>query len=174
MDKHCETLMPICVSPGSDSCPTSGDQCHARYGISAWSTDTNWRCYNQEGLERDGQIWNGISTCYWTRHSPLSSLALKPPVLGSFEKQMWLDQTCNDPYHNPKIANASGCWYYADFDAAQNTLVCRSTGPDLVCPTVRELGEHLFFVTRGNSFVHITFSKSLIIREEKSIKRDVF
>ena len=134
----------------------------------AGSTNMEWRCYKQEALERNGQIWNGDSTCISSWHYALSPLALKPPVLGSFEKQMWLNQTCNDPYYNPKIANASGCWYYADFDAGLDTLVCRSTGPDLVCPTVRELGEHLFFVTRGNSFVHITFSNSLIVHEGKS------
>lgn len=148
MDKHCETIVPQCVS-GTSRCVTSGDQCHARY-VSA-----NWRCYMQEALDRSGQMWNRNSNCYYSRHDPLKSLALKSPVLGSFEKQMWLDQTCNDPYYNTKLANASWCWYYADFDAKQNSFVCRSAGPDVACPTVREIGDHLSFVTTGNDQSYI-------------------
>ena len=94
-----------------------------------------------------GQIWDGEDACvFGLVGQGLSAIALRYPVLGDFEKQLWLDTFCQNQI-------VSGCAepYFAQYNDASQELICRTVNTNSsTCPVKNGIHQDLInMVTRG-------------------------
>ena len=155
MDDFCTSQSPNCVYPGVDSCQNSGTICNARYTPKDGDPNHEWRCLADTALTPDGQVWKDGEICLVTMHDALLPIVLRYPVLGDFEKQLWLDTFCQNQ-------DMSGCSqaYFADYNATSQELVCRTVATTTSCPVITALHEGLFNMTTGKD---IRRSNSILV-----------
>ena len=155
MDDLCVSENSNCVRPGTSSCKHVGTICNARFTPNLGNENYKWRCLFDGAMGKDGQVWDGLSECLYSRkHDELMAIALKYPVLGDFEKQLWLDTFCQNQ-------DVSGCSepYFAQYDGTLGELICRTVETtSSTCPVKNATHTDLFnMMTRGMD-IHISNS----------------
>ena len=148
MDDFCTSEVPRCIYPGVDECVNSGTICNARFTPKIGDVNNEWRCLADTVLGEDGQVWVEGGTCLYTRHSSLRPIVFRYPVLGDFEKQLWLDTFCQNQ-------DVSGCSepYFANYNATSEELVCRTVVTTGSCPVITGLHEGLLNLSRGKDIL---------------------
>ena len=149
MDDLCALEHPGCIYPGTETCPTSGRICHARFTPKQGDNERKWRCLFEKAVSPDSQIWNGESTCYYSTSDELRKMALRYPVLGDFEKQLWLDTFC-------QTQDTSSCSepYFAQYNASSQEFECRTVGTTSSCPIQAGLHDDLDDLTTGKGIIN--------------------
>ena len=148
MDDYCTSAFPACTYPG-DTCQNAATICNARYTPSAGDSNHAWRCLVETALTLDGQVWkDDIDPCLYSSHDELLPIALRYPVLGDFEKQLWLDTFCRNQH-------VSGCSqeYFAKYNSASQELVCRTMATTSSCPVITGLHDGLLNLTTGKNIL---------------------
>ena len=144
MDDYCTSAVPTCTYPGNGDCTNSGRICNARYTPKNTDPSHAWRCLVDKALTQDGQVYKDNSICLYTKHDELLPVALRYPVLGDFEKQLWMDTFCQNQ-------DVSGCSqeYFANYNATSQELLCRTVVTTTSCPVITGLHEALMNLTTG-------------------------
>ena len=91
-------------------------------------------------------VWNIDNVCMWTR-STLKEIVHRYPVFGDFEKQLWLDQYCQNPEVNPDVTQCD-ISYFAYFSLEDQKLVC-TTNQTSPCPVKTDLHDNLENLIKG-------------------------
>jgi hypothetical protein len=147
LDDWCTNKVSFCTSRNTGAACYGSDKCYARYSPSGADSLISWRCFMDHALRIGGHVWRGGSTCYYTRNDDLVPYVYRYPVLGDFEKQLWLDQYCQTPSVNPSVNECINP-YFADFDfLGTRKLVCRTTNH--TCPQITHLNDKLNDLIRG-------------------------
>ena len=150
LDNWCTNSVSYCTSKDTGrSCYTGSDKCYARHSPGTTDNLIAWRCYMDDALRSDGNVWRTDSECYYTRDNDLLPLVSRYPIFGDFERQLWLDQYCQSSEVNPNV-DACNNPYFADFDHTNAKLVCRTTDLSDTCPQIASVTEDLYKLLRGS------------------------
>lgn len=148
MDDFCASQHPICVRPGDNACEYAGTVCNARFTPIVGNADYTWRCLTNGAMDDGGQVWDRESKCLYSgSRDELMVIALRYPVLGDFEKQLWLDTFCQ----NQDVSGGCSEPYFAQYNATLHELICRSVETtSSTCPVKNGAHTDLFnMMTRG-------------------------
>lgn len=147
MDDFCGSKYPECLRRGTSDCKSSGAFCNARSTPPLTNKASKWRCLVDKAMNDGGQIWDGEDACVYSLvGTELSGIALKYPVLGDFEKQLWLDTFCQN-----QIVSVCSEPYFAQYNDASQELICRTVNTNSsTCPVKNGIHQDLVnMVTRG-------------------------
>ena len=147
MNTWCTNTVPQCTTRDISKNCYGSEKCHARFSPSASDDHVLWRCFSDKELRVTGMVWRNSGVCYWAR-SRLKRIANRYPVLGDFEKQLWLDQHCQNPEVNLDVLQCD-MPYFADFSVLLNRLVCRTTNLTSTCPVKTGLNSALAKLKTG-------------------------
>ncbi|XP_028392974.1 uncharacterized protein LOC114517441 isoform X2 [Dendronephthya gigantea] len=145
LDDYCAEKVSQCdPSSVASGCPSKLSSCKARFTPKTLQTH-RWRCFTDDGLNLDGNLWLDGEICFYTKHEPLRGIALRYPVFGDFEKQLWMDAFCQ------RSAASFGCSqpYFSYLNYTTQNFCCRSLVTKTSCPVIEDKHDELFAMTRG-------------------------